>query len=101
MIIYNVTVQVHPETAAEWVAWMREVHMPALLATGCFQRCQLSRLLEQDETDGITYSAQYYAADMNRYERYISDYAPAFREETKAKFADRFVAFRSLMEVVG
>src|SRR4051812_43707164 len=59
MIIYNVTVKVAHPIAAEWLRWMKDEHMPDILATGLFIESRLCRLLEQDETDGITYSAQY------------------------------------------
>jgi hypothetical protein len=98
MIIYNVTVKLDPSIEKEWVHWMREEHMPKLFDTGLFDSYQLCKLLDQDETDGITYVAQYNCKTMREYEQYISEYAPQMREDGIRKFGDKFIAFRTLME---
>ena len=100
MILYNVTIKVEQDSADEWAAWMAEEHMPDLLKTGLFTNYRLSRLLEQDETDGITFSAQYACRNIQQYNDYISHYAESMREKVMKKFAGKFVAFRSVMEVV-
>jgi hypothetical protein len=101
MIIYNVTVKVHPKIAADWVRWMKEEHMPDLLRTGLFIESRLCRLLEQDETDGITYSAQYMCDSLDDYHDYIRKHAPLMREKGLKKFGDQFIAFRTVMSVEG
>jgi len=58
------------------------------------------RLLDVDETDGPTYAIQYYAENRENYDRYLSGPAAALRNKTFEKWGDRFIAFRSLMEVV-
>lgn len=100
MIIYNVTVKVSLDRADEWVLWMKEEHMPELMATGLFGDSRLSRLLEQDETEGITFSAQYFCRNLNDYRSYIEQYAPLMREKGLKRFGDKMIAFRSVMEVI-
>lgn len=100
MIIYNVTLKVDNEIADNWVAWMKQEHIPDLINTGLFSDARLSRLLEQDETEGVTFSAQYFCADLSAYNKYIDDHANEMREKAFAKFGGRFVAFRSVMEVL-
>ncbi len=100
MIIYNVTLKVDAASADEWVSWMLGEHIPDLLRTGLFVQYRLSRLLEQEEADGVTYSVQYGCRDIEAYNKYIAEYADVMREKALAKFAGRFVAFRSVMEVV-
>jgi Domain of unknown function (DUF4286) len=100
MIIYNVTIKVTPAIAADWLLWMKEQHIPEVLNTKCFIRYQLVKLLETDETDGITYAAQYYAEDMEAYQTYISKYAAELRQAGIERWGDQFIAFRTLMEVV-
>lgn len=100
MIIYNVTVKVSPARAEEWVLWMKEEHIPELLATGLFVESRLSRLLEQDESEGITYSAQYFCRNLNDYRSYIEQFAPLMREKGLKRFGDQMIAFRSVMEEI-
>lgn len=100
MIIYNVTVKVSLQRAEEWVLWMKEEHIPELMATNLFTGSRLSRLLEQDESEGITYSAQYFCRDLNDYRSYIEQYAPLMREKGLKRFGDQMIAFRSVMEEI-
>ena len=101
MIIYNVTVKVASTVAAEWVRWMLEEHMPDLLHTGLFIESRLCRLLEQDETEGLTYSAQYTCDSLEDYHEYIKTHAPLMREKGIRQFGDKFIAFRTVMQVEG
>lgn len=99
MIIYNVTVKVDTSIAAEWVQWMKKEHIPELLKTGLFVDAKLCHLLEQDETEGKTYIAQYYLDGMENYNSYISEHAPRMREKGFERFGNKFIAFRTVMEV--
>lgn len=98
MIIYNVTIKVDQEIATEWVTWMKEEHIPELMNTGLFTDSRLCRLLEQDETEGITYIAQYFCDGMEQYNTYISEYARKMRDKGFTRFGNRFIAFRTIME---
>ncbi|MGN6477528.1 MAG: DUF4286 family protein [Flavipsychrobacter sp.] len=99
MIIYNVTVKVESDIADEWVNWMKKEHMPDLMATGLFTDSRLCRLLEQDELEGRTYVAQYFCNSIDDYNRYISDHAQGMRDKGFARFGNKFIAFRTIMEI--
>lgn len=100
MILYNVTVKVDPGTSEEWVKWMKEEHIPELMDTGLFVDSKLFRLLDIDETDGITYAAQYFCKNMDDYNSYISRYSADMREKGLQKFGNKFIAFRTVMELI-
>ena len=100
MYIYNVTTQVSHSIHTDWLAWMKQVHIPAVMASGCFSNYQMVRLLEIDEEHGATYAVQYYAATKSDYERYISEFAPSLRADTAVQWGDKIAAFRTLMQVV-
>jgi hypothetical protein len=100
MYIYNVTIKIEHAIHDTWLAWMKEEHIPKVLLTNCFTKCQLVRLLDIDDTDGPTYAAQYHAATKEDYEQYMNDYAPTLRKDLQDRWNGHFVAFRSLMQVV-
>ena len=100
MIIYNVTIKIVPEIEAAWIAWMKEIHIPDLMQTGLFTGHRLCRLMEQTETDGITFSAQYFCHTIHEYETYIAQHAPNMRNKGFQKFGNQFIAFRTVMEEV-
>ena len=100
MILYNVTVKIDPEVSDEWVQWMKDVHIPDVMRTDKFNNYRLCRLLDVDESDGVTYAVQYEAKSMDAYEEYQKRYAPELQQEHTNKFRNRFVAFRTIMEIL-
>jgi hypothetical protein len=100
MFIYNVTINVDNSVAEEWLAWMQSVHIPDVLNTGCFTENRIFRVMADDNSGGKTYSIQYYCNDMKTFEHYEKTFAPALREEVNAKYKDKFVAFRTMLEVI-
>lgn len=101
MFIYNVTVKLDHGIHEAWVRWMNEIHLPDIMNTGCFEKYQFIRLLDVDESEGPTYAIQYYAASRAQYNRYMEIHAPRMRKASTDEWGDRFIAFRTFMEVVG
>lgn len=100
MIIYNVTLKVAAGISEKWKQWMIHEHIPEMLATGLFERNVFSRLLEQDESDGLTFVAQYFCDNRLNYERYLEQFAATMRQKGIDQFGDKVLAFRTLMEVI-
>ncbi len=100
MFLYNVTIKVMHEIHEEWLQWLIEEHIPEVLETGCFNGHRVLRLLETDETEGVTYAVQYEAESKGLYNQYIDKFANQLREKSFQKWGDRFIAFRTIMQVV-
>lgn len=101
MFIYNVTVNVEEVIHAEWLEWMKNVHIPQVLATGCFTENRVLKLLIEEEQEGtVTYAVQYTFTDMEHYHRYRDQFAPALQADAKQRYQDKFVAFRTLLQHV-
>jgi hypothetical protein len=100
MIIYNVTTKVAAHVAAQWLLWMQQQHIPAVMATNCFTAYKMVRLLDVDDSEGPTYAVQYQAAGKDCYDRYVLEFADGLREDAYAKWGNNFISFRSLMEEV-
>ena len=100
MFIYNVTIKISDSIHIAWLQWLKEVHVPEVLATNCFTSATIVRLLEIDDSDGPTYAVQYAAASKASYNLYIEKHAALLRKKSFDKWGNQFIAFRSLMEVV-
>ena len=100
MIIYNVTIKVDASIAETWLQWLLHEHIPDVMGTKCFTDYRVVRLIEVDDTEGPTYAIQYNAAAKADYNRYIELHAPEMRRRSYEKWGERFIAFRSVMEVV-
>lgn len=100
MIIYNVTIKVHGSIKEDWLHWLKAEHIPDVINTGCFTHAFILRLMEVDETDGPTYAVQYHAESKGLYNNYIENHAAQMRQKGFDKWGDKFIAFRSVMQVV-
>lgn len=100
MYLYNVTIKVDWKIAEQWQEWMKQIHIPEVMETGCFTKYVMVQLLQTDETEGPTFAVQYFADSLAAYENYINNFAPKLREQTMQMWGAQFIAFRSLMKVV-
>lgn len=99
MIIYNVTVNVENDIRNEWVAWMRDIHIPNVMSTGKFRNYRFTEVMV-DEESGTTFSIQYMAATMEDLQDYQQNHAPELQREHAEKFPNKYVAFRTLLKVI-
>jgi len=100
MFIYNVTVNIDESKQKEWLNWMKETHIPAMLATGKFSQAKMSRVLINEDMGGATYAIQYTTDSYETLEKYYKEDAPKLREESLKLFKDKFVAFRTELKVI-
>ncbi|HMW39082.1 MAG: DUF4286 family protein [Saprospiraceae bacterium] len=99
MVVYNVTIKVDPTIAEEWMQWMRLHHIPQVLQTGVFTKSRISKL-DIQEADGITYVVQYDCYSQELLNTYMIKYAPTLQKEHIDKFAGKFVAFRTVLQII-
>lgn len=99
MILYNVTVNIDDSVHDEWLKWMKSKHIPDVLATGLFIENKIFKVKSDDE--GNTYSIQYFLEDIDKLNEYQTHHAPALHLDHTEKYKDKFVAFRTIMELVG
>jgi len=99
-IVYNVTTKVDHSIAEEWLTWLKDEHIPDLIKTGCFIHAVILQLMEVDDAERSTYTVQYHAKNKTLYDRYIEQYAGSIRKKVTDKWGNKFIAFRTVMQVV-
>ena len=99
MILYNVTVSVDPGIEKDWLRWMREIHIPDVMATKKFVDHKIFRIINEVE-GGRTYAVQYFALEIADIDNYLRDYAPRLRQEHSERYGEKALSFRTLMEQV-
>lgn len=99
MIVYNVTVSVDENKADEWLKWMREKHIPDVMATGHFRDSKICRV-QGEEEGGKTYAITYTAFSEENLDTYQKEHSPRLQAEHNHKFGGNFVAFRTLLTVI-
>lgn len=99
MYIYNVTINVDESIHDRWLKWMKDEHIPDMLATKKFTKALMTRVMVEEEMGGITYSVQYTTESRDMLQRYYQENAQTLRAQSKP-FEGKFVAFRTELEIV-
>jgi len=100
MILYNVTVKINADLEADWLEWMKEVHIPDVIKTGIFSDSKICKILFEEEDGGVTFAIQYFCADLDAFKKYQKEFAPKLQKEHTERYKGKYVAFRTLMEVM-
>ena len=101
MFIYNVTVSVSRSIEAEWIQWMKDVHIPNVLRTGMFTGHKFYKVLSHDDPSTSSYCTMYSEPVLDNFVKYLNEMAPALRKEVDDKFGGQYAAFRTLLEEIG
>lgn len=80
MVTYEVTIDVEPGLAAAFERYMRDEHIPAIFATGCFAR------IDFEQASTTRFRTRYQAARREDLERYLRDHTAPFRADFAARF---------------
>lgn len=87
--------------AEEWLSWMRSIHIPEVMQTGCFTHFKILKILTNVEDDhGINFSIQYHCESLEKYHQYKNQFAPSLQQKTAEKYGESILAFRTLLEVI-
>ena len=99
MYIYNVTVNIEESINDEWLIWIKE-HIPQVLSTGKFEKATLTKVLVEEDIEGVTYSIQYRSYSREALDAYYKEDADKLRAEGIRKFADKMLAFRTELQII-
>ena len=101
MILYCVTCLVDDSIHDEWLDWMKNAHLPEVMATGKFISYKIYQIdPHQDKDSGTSYSIQYRLETRELLQDYSVNYGPALKAKTTAKFGEKVMAFRTVLEEV-
>ena len=56
MIVYSVEIKIQADAEAEWLTWMRNIHIPEVLQTACFFGCHIYKVIHSDHSEPIFYN---------------------------------------------
>ena len=99
-ILYNVTILIDHAYHNEWYKWMVNIHLPEMMSTGFFESFKMSKILGVDEEQGVNYAVQYISRSVHDFIEYRDHHAKKMQEKHQKKFASKYVAVRTVMEIV-
>ena len=99
MIVYNVTVSVEESIKTDWLNWMKTEHIPEVMAAAAFTKAQISRVIVQGDSNN-TFAIAYTCPSMKDLHQYQIKSAAELQQKHLARYGDKAVAFRTIMEVI-
>lgn len=100
MFIYNITIKVSHAIAGDWLTWMQNEYITAVMESSCFTKQQLVQLRDIDEEEGPTYALQLYAESKANYNRYVTRFLPSNEVMSFEKWGNDVISFSTLMEII-
>lgn len=94
MIIYEITAKVQKEFVETFEKFMREKHIPDLLATGYFVGAEVARFSEN------RYRIRYEAADKTSLDAYFNNDAKRLRDDFSGQFPEGVELSREILGVL-
>lgn len=98
MYTINITTMVDHDILADWLLWQRDVHIPALMETKCFQDYRFQQLIGQDEEDGKIFVLQLITASKENYELFQEKFEDDLKNLSFEKWGEKCFEFRSLLQ---
>lgn len=100
MIIYNVTVSVDYEIVSDWMQWMKETHIPDVMATGRFIDYKVLKVYGQNGDTAISFAIQYTCLNVSMLNDYMTKEAPALQKLHNDRFGEKAVGFRTVLQIL-
>lgn len=102
MIIYNVTLSIHPELEAEVLEWLKSEHIPEVMDTGLFIDSQMFKVMEKPEArTHNSFAIQYRLENWQKFHDYQQKHAAELRQKTIDRYGENVLAFRTFLEKIG
>lgn len=101
MIIYSVSVTIEKSIEAEWLDWMKEIHIPQVIDTGFFIDWNIHKvIIPEDYINEVTFRIDYTLKSIKHYEDYINSSASKLQKEHSVKFEGKFKASRAVYSIL-
>lgn len=100
MIVYNETIIIDEAVYDEWLKWMKEVHIPAVMATGYFSSYRILNVIDSPN-EGFTTCIQYNTDSEDKFSRFYNQHLHQLQAVHQQRYENKFVLYNTLMETIG
>lgn len=100
MIIYNTTYSVSDKVYGSFLKWVKEKHIPQMLASGYFSESRLSRVLSDEGQEGTSISVQLTAENISAVNKWREQYGDLFEMEISSLFSVDVLYFATFLEII-
>lgn len=99
MYLFNITIIVEDAIAENFLQWLNEVQLPAIMETSNFVSNRLLQVVDSPN-EGATYSLQLIAETIDDYQKFKDMHEQALIGAMYSKFTNQLVTFSTLMKFI-
>jgi len=99
MYIYNITFNVDKEIEKDWLNYVKETFIPAMLKSGLLHTALTSKIMI-DEAQGNSYSIQFSANNKEDLDNFIQNELYPLLNQLHLKFSPKMVYFATELDVI-
>ncbi|AOW20942.1 DUF4286 family protein [Urechidicola croceus] len=100
MFIHNITTNVDESVVNDWLDWMHQTQIPAIMETGKFLSVKLCEVLVKEDLGGVTFAVQLTAETKEKLSSYLTDHSYKFKEAEMKLFNGKFGTFTTELKVI-
>ncbi|MFW9598280.1 MAG: DUF4286 family protein [Paludibacter sp.] len=100
MLIFNTTYKVSTAKTAEWIKWVKDVHIPDMTKKADFSKPQITRIVGSDDEHGTSYSVQFHIATMKELERWHMQHAADLQQNVSSNFGTEVLFFSTVLDII-
>ena len=100
MLLYNTTYSIELGNEEDFLAWMKETHLPEVMATELPLEHKMLQLLTEVDNGAATFSVQYIFNNPRKLETFRNTYLDSFKEKIDDRYRGKYVFFESLLKKV-
>src|SRR4051812_460666 len=96
MLVYTITINIEKSVAEEWLVWMKENFLNAIIATNLFDKYHAFKVLH--DSDGDTYTFQFFCKDILHYKKFQDEHKGHIIHALMTSFPEKVVYFNTLLQ---
>lgn len=100
MILYNITFKVELPQVDAFHQYLQQQHFVELQSSKYLFDYKMFRLLHQDDSDGLTFTLQYFLPDLGTYNQHIAVIDSKLKLELYQHFGEKVLYFCSVLEKI-
>lgn len=97
MILYNITFAIEKNIEDEWRQWIKDQHIPRVMAYQLFSDYRFYKVLSTEPGDNPSYCLQYFVPAITDFQFYLEKYASEVMKHLD-QYRGQYAAFQTILE---
>ena len=100
MVLVNETFSVDINHSDDWIKWIQEQYIPALVESKLLENCILSRVQNSQIQGAESFALQFVVTNESKLTIWKENLDPELKQKLNAKFAGRYASFQTFLNII-